>query len=127
MGEISSRQLVLLVIAIVLGSIFFVQYQRASPIDRQGVFPTGIIGPAKQEGVTLAAFYNLRDGMSYRQVVATLGREGTLEGESVTPGFPNGELRITSYAWPGRGMIGANMSVMFQNDRLTMKNQFGLE
>lgn len=78
-------------------------------------------GPA-QEGVTLAQFSQLRDGMSYAQASAALGRPGTEMSRTNISG-----IVTVMYSWQGRGRAGANMNAMFQNDRLISKAQFGLE
>lgn len=71
--------------------------------------------------VSLQQFQALRTGMSYRQVVSTLGCDGVELSRSELGGI------ITAmYAWPGTGMHGANMNVMLQNDRLISKAQLGL-
>jgi hypothetical protein len=70
----------------------------------------------------LAAYSKLRDGMSYRQAVSTIGCDGSELSSSEIGG-----TRTVMYAWSGRGMLGANMNAMFQDDRLVMKAQFGLK
>jgi len=79
---------------------------------------------AAHEGITLAKFNKLTNGMSYRQVVAILGKEGTVMSTNTLPGI-NGNLTTTMYSWDAGFM--ASMTAMFQNDRLMSKSQLGLE
>lgn len=71
--------------------------------------------------VTLAKFYELRDGMSYYQVREILGCNGTLLSRSDVPGYTT-----VMMGWDGEGW-GANMNAMFQNNSLVSKAQLGLK
>ena len=75
-------------------------------------------GPAP--GVTMRNYSRIEPGMSYRQVVAILGKDGTEVSSNQI-----GDLSTVMYQWTGGFM--ANMHVMFQNDRMVSKAQFGLE
>ncbi len=88
----------------------------ASPPD------VAVLAGARQKGVSKAAFLRLQTGISYAQAVGVLGAEGDEEARSDTAG-----IVTVSYRWKGQGMIGANMSAMFQNDKLVTKAQVGLE
>ena len=70
--------------------------------------------------ITLAQYNQLRDGMSYAKVVKILGRGG---GEVSSNAI--GGIRTVMYQWTNSGY--SNMNAMFQNDKLVMKAQFGLE
>jgi hypothetical protein len=74
-----------------------------------------------QEGVTLAQFNRLGDGMSYDEVVQVVGRSGVEQSRSSIGG-----LVTVMYTWQGAGTPGANMNAMFQGGRLISKAQFGL-
>ena len=58
--------------------------------------------------------------MSYAKVVKILGRGG---GEVSSNAI--GGIRTVMYQWTNSGY--SNMNAMFQNDKLVMKAQFGLE
>jgi hypothetical protein len=60
-----------------------------------------------QEGVSLAQFNSLRDGMSYAEVVEVLGRSGVEQSRSSL-----GDVVTVMYSWQGAGMPGANMNAM---------------
>jgi hypothetical protein len=75
-----------------------------------------------RQGVTAENYLRLRDGMTYEQVVEILGRAGT---EISSSNIAN--ISTVMYSWQGNGGLGANMNAMFQNGRLTMKAQFGLQ
>jgi prepilin-type N-terminal cleavage/methylation domain-containing protein len=74
-----------------------------------------------QSGVTLEQFNKLETGMTVDEVNSMLG-PGTLAARS---GFA--VFEVTGYTWQGNGDIGANMSVQFENGRLTTKAQAGLK
>lgn len=67
------------------------------------------------------SFNALRNGMTYAQVRDIVGCEGVLMSSSEIAGFSTHMV-----VWDGKGSIGANMNVMFQNGRVMMKSQFGL-
>lgn len=68
---------------------------------------------------TLAQFEQLRDSMTYVQVKEIMHSPGEQIGH-VNMGF----VIDDSYRWMNPG--GSNMILIFQNDRLIMKNQMGL-
>ncbi len=70
--------------------------------------------------VTMENFKKLKNGMSYKQVVEILGKEGELLSENEVAG-----TKTEMYQWKA-GMM-SNMNAMFQNDKLMSKAQFGLE
>jgi hypothetical protein len=74
-----------------------------------------------QEGVSLAQFNRLEDGISYDEAVQVLGRPGVEQSRSAIGG-----LVTVMYTWQGAGIPGANMNAMFQGGRLISKAQFGL-
>lgn len=71
--------------------------------------------------VSLSQFGRLQTGMTYAKVVSTLGCEGSEISRSEMAGYVT-----VMYMWTGQGMLGANMNIMLQNNRLMMKSQFGL-
>jgi hypothetical protein len=73
-----------------------------------------------KQGVTLAQFNQLHDGMTYTQAVAVLGFDGELISESTFGG-----IRTAWYQWNGTTFLG-NMNAMFQNDALIQRAQLGL-
>jgi Domain of Unknown Function with PDB structure (DUF3862) len=75
-------------------------------------------------GVTMANYNRLKTGMTYAQVVAILGKEGTELSSSEIGG-----TRGAMYMWKGDGLsklAGANMNAMFENGKLVSKAQLGL-
>ena len=81
--------------------------------------------PAPVQGsdcrVTLAGFERLTPGMSHATVAGLLGCPGHEISRSEHMGFST-----AMYAWDGEGER-AILSVLFQNDALAQKNQFGLK
>ncbi|MCE7937638.1 MAG: hypothetical protein DYG90_03375 [Chloroflexi bacterium CFX6] len=60
--------------------------------------------------------------MTYEEVVAILGEEGTVLSETDIAG-----IKTVMYQWFGTGSLGANMNAMFQNGAMIQKSQFGLK
>lgn len=84
--------------------------------------PTDEPAPAETTGVNLANFNRIQNGMTYEEVVAILGEEGTVMSETDIAGF-----KTVMYQWFGTGSLGANMNAMFQNGAMIQKAQFGLK
>ncbi len=76
----------------------------------------------KQEKLNLEKFNKIQTGMTYEEVVAIIGEEGTVVSESEI-----GNIKTTLYSWYGEGTIGANASITFQNGKVTSKAQLGLK
>jgi hypothetical protein len=70
--------------------------------------------------ITLAKFNRLSEGMTYNQVVAVLGKDGTVISSTNIGG-----IKTVMYQW-NAGLI-ANMNAMFQDGKMISKAQFGLE
>lgn len=75
---------------------------------------------APESGVTLAGFQKIKTGMTYKQVVEVLGKEGELLSESDIAG-----IKTEMYQW--KAGFPANMNATFQRGKLVSKAQFGLE
>src|SRR5690606_33959998 len=90
------------------------------------ILAVSIWAAAGGTGVTKASFDALKTDMSYAQVVEIIGRDGELISESEM-----GNLVTKMYSWKAEkkdhGALGANMNVMFQNDKLVSKSQYGLK
>lgn len=71
--------------------------------------------------VTMANYNRLRTGMTYEQVVAILGKEGTELSSNDIAGY-----QTVMYQWEGES-FASNMNAMFQNGKLMQKAQFGLK
>jgi hypothetical protein len=72
--------------------------------------------------MSLAEFSAIQSGMSYAQVVAIVGGDGTVLSESDLAGY-----HTVMYKWDGDGSLGANANVLFQNDGEVTKAQYGLQ
>ncbi|HEC62755.1 MAG TPA: hypothetical protein ENI27_10965 [bacterium] len=83
---------------------------------------TASSGPAKMvnDRITKARFMELETGMSHAQAVLVIGKEGELLSENNIAGF-----HTAMYSWAN--WDESNMNIMFQNDRLIQKAQFGLK
>lgn len=76
---------------------------------------------------SLNQYNQLSDGMSHKQAVSILGDQGISTGESVMPGVPGVMEKIKTESFSWKNEDGSNMIIMFQNDKLIMKSQFGLK
>ncbi len=74
----------------------------------------------RQRKVTASEFSNIRDGMTYQQVVKIVGENGDeLSRTSL------GGITTVIYSWTNSDF--SNMNAMFQNGKLVSKAQFGLK
>jgi Domain of Unknown Function with PDB structure (DUF3862) len=79
--------------------------------------------PETKGGVTMANYKKLENGMSYREVVAILGKEGEEMSSNEVAG-----IKSAMYKWDGDGGgFGANMNAMFQNGKMMSKAQLNLK
>lgn len=70
--------------------------------------------------ITYQQYSQLIEGMSYEEAVVILGREGVEMSRSDMAGYTT-----VMYVWENSGF--ANLTAMFQNDKLISKAQIGLE
>jgi len=83
---------------------------------------TGTEATQKHEKLNLEKFNKIETGMTYEQVVAIIGEEGTVLSESEIS-----NIKTIIYSWYGKGSIGANANITFQNGKAISKAQFGLK
>jgi hypothetical protein len=83
---------------------------------------TGTEATQKYEKLNLEKFNKIETGMTYEQVVAIIGEEGTVLSESEIS-----NIKTIIYSWYGKGSIGANANITFQNGKVISKAQFGLK
>ena len=72
------------------------------------------------DGVTLAQYQQLSDGLSYADAIIAIGA-GTEMARSSLAG-----VTTVMYLWKGAGSPVSNMTATFQNEKLVSKAQFGL-
>ena len=77
-----------------------------------------------EASISLDEFSQIDTGMTYDEVCAIVGGEGTLSS-SVDIG--GSEYKTEIYQWTGDGSIGANANVTFQGGKVISKAQIGLE
>lgn len=82
------------------------------------------LGGGSGAEITLEQFNQLENGMTLEQVIEIVGGEGEIVSESGEKGTP---LHTVMYSYQGKGGMGANVSLMFQGNKLQNKSQFGLE
>jgi hypothetical protein len=78
----------------------------------------------KKGVVTKEKFEQIKDGMTYEEVVKIIGAEGTLVSETGEKGT---EFHTAIYEFEGDGSFGANANFTFQGGKLVNKAQFGIE
>lgn len=76
----------------------------------------------KKPTITLAEFQQIKNGMTYQEVVQIVGGEGTLQSEA-----GDGKYKVEIYSWDGDGGFGANANVTFQGGKVSAKSQIGLQ
>ena len=75
--------------------------------------------------VTLAEFGQIRENMSYQQVVDLIGDPGIVAAPSTAPENDAGDVETRMHVW--QNSDASNMSATFQNDRLVKKAQLYLK
>ena len=78
---------------------------------------TGCIGGANQGSVCRTSedmLAGLHDGMTYRQVVQTIGCEGTIDRNTTVDGS---QVMVARWSGPGQSSFSATL-VTFKNDRM---------
>ncbi|WP_025912006.1 hypothetical protein [Priestia flexa] len=87
--------------------------------------PEAVEEETNYPSINMDEFNRIKDGMTYEQVKAVAGGEGTLQSET---GQKGDEFYTAMYGWDGEGSTGANVLIMFQGSpaRVVSKSQFGL-
>lgn len=76
--------------------------------------------------ITLAEFNQISTGMSYMDVARVVGGQGIMQSEN-TIGAPGDQFYVHTVAYSFMNPGGSNAMIMFQNDKMNMKSQFGLQ
>jgi hypothetical protein len=76
---------------------------------------------ANDPEITMAEFTQIKNGMTYDEVVKTIGGKGELQS---TAG--DGQYKMDIYSWKGNG-FGANATISFQGGKVGGKGQLGLQ
>lgn len=79
--------------------------------------------PINLPTISKSEFDALTNGMSYDEVVEIIGGSGEVLSET---GSPGDAYYTVMYMWEGEGELGANANVMFQDNKLISKAQYGL-
>ncbi len=74
--------------------------------------------------ITKAEYDKIENGMTYEEVVGIIGGKGEALSEVGEKGTA---FYTVVYMFNGEGMLGANANFTFQNGKLMMKAQAGLE
>ena len=77
------------------------------------------------EKITLEEFNKITTGMTYQEIVAIIGGEGTVMSE--TSLGDKEEYHTIMYMWEGKGTLGANANVTIQGGKVVSKAQAGLD
>jgi len=107
--------------AVILGVVMLVALcDTPVPTSVSSVPAPGFVATTPS-GPSLADFQAIEAGMTRAQVESILG-PGELLSQVSLPGVGTSEM----YQWTGRGDLGANMNVSFQDGCVVSKAQFGL-
>jgi outer membrane protein assembly factor BamE (lipoprotein component of BamABCDE complex) len=74
--------------------------------------------------ISLEQFNQIENGMTLEEVIEIVGGEGEIVSETGEEGT---DLHTVMYSYSGEGGLGANVSLMFQGNKLQNKTQVGLE
>lgn len=110
------------------GSIFIVLIVVISVIASSGGNSiVNSISPVTGATMTKAEFDQLKTGMTYDEVTKIIGGEGEVISESGKKGGTLADIHTVEYQYKGSGSLGANANLMFQDEKLINKAQFGLK
>lgn len=76
--------------------------------------------------VTMSAYQQVANGMSYRQVAQIIGEAGEETGRSNIGGVPGVQASVETVSYQWVNPDGSHMNAIFQNDKLMTKAQVGL-
>jgi outer membrane protein assembly factor BamE (lipoprotein component of BamABCDE complex) len=82
------------------------------------------LGGTSNVKLSKAKYDQIQSGMTYEQVQQIAGGEGEIISESGQKGT---EFYTIMVQYDGEGDLGANVSLMFQGNKLQTKSQFGLK
>jgi outer membrane protein assembly factor BamE (lipoprotein component of BamABCDE complex) len=82
------------------------------------------LGGTSKVKISKAKYDQIQSGMTYEQVQQIAGGEGEIISESGQKGT---EFYTIMVQYDGEGDLGANVSLMFQGNKLQTKSQFGLK
>lgn len=104
--------------------VFTVIINASGTTTPDGGFAVPSIG---EQVITYAEYMQIKDGMTYEEVVKIIGAPGREESRNTMPAIPGISPALTTvmYGWANNN--GSNASMMFQNNKLNMKSQFGLK
>lgn len=119
----------LLVIILLLSGLFFQSCEKTKIIEAAKDDITNVEGKSStsnnsNSGINLEKYKKLKEGMTYAQVKNILGSDG-VQDESDKIDFMGNTINSVIYTW--QDSESASITVMFQNDKMTMKSQFGLD
>jgi len=86
----------------------------------------GLFSSGKQV-VTLDNYLQIRNDMSYSQVVRIIGTHGVENSRNRIEGIPGVMDPIVSIMYTWTNGNGSGMNAIFQNDKLFQKSQFALK
>ena len=93
----------------------------STPVGGTTVTNTGNTTASGSESeLTMAKYNQIKNGMTYKQVVEILGSEGT---ETMSSG--EGKYKVTSYKWDGENY--QFITCVFMGDKMTSKVQANLK
>jgi hypothetical protein len=98
----------------------------SSPSSSPGITssPTSSSSPSStsKSALTMDKYNQIKNGMSYKEVVAIVGSEGT---ETMSSG--EGKYKVTSYQWKGDDDKYEYIYAVFMGDKLSSKTQANLK
>jgi hypothetical protein len=80
-----------------------------------------------EDVVTYSEYQRIQDGMTYQQVVSIIGQAGEEISRNNIDGIPGVMESVETVMYSWENWDGTNMNVIFQNNELFQKAQFGLD
>lgn len=83
-------------------------------------------GCSVEGDITKAEYSQIKTGQTYSEVVQIIGSKGELTSSSSME-ILGDDYTASIYTWYGNLRTGANSVIMFENNEVTAKSQFGLK
>jgi hypothetical protein len=105
---------------VMVGGLSGLSSNTSRPSSSSSSSPSSSSSSTPSAKITLSQYNQVKDGMSYSQVAAILGAQGKPVSDSKF-----GSVKTEAYSWDGGNF--ASVSIIFQNNKVVSKSQFGLE
>jgi hypothetical protein len=123
--KISGKSWALIILAIV--AVVLVYSKRDYLLSFLGESTSAALSGSGVQSITYAKYQQIRDGMTYQEVVQILGMEGQELSRNTIKRVPGVMEAVETVMYQWANPDGSNMNAMFQNNKINQKAQFGLK